>query len=164
MRRAWGPLHGVMLHHTASGEGPGISRYVRRGTKALPGPLCHGLIHKSGEVELIGWGRANHAGWGDWRVLGAVIREDARLPKPGRGSADGNRYFVGFECVNWGDGDDCWPDVQVEAMARASAAVCRVYGWSERSVIGHKEWTSRKIDPRGVSMGDIRCRVKELLR
>ncbi|MQT03211.1 N-acetylmuramoyl-L-alanine amidase, partial [Streptomyces jumonjinensis] len=26
------------------------------------------------------------------------------------------------------------------AVEKASAAICRAYGWSQRSVIGHKEW------------------------
>ena len=45
------------------------------GYASLPGPLCHGVIDKKGEVHLVGNGRANHAGLGDDDVLRAVINE-----------------------------------------------------------------------------------------
>jgi hypothetical protein len=156
---AWGPLNGVMIHHTASGDGQGIVDVCSAGRSDLPGPLCHGVIHKDGTVTLVGWGRANHAGSGDAAALAAVVAESATHPRPGSGTVDGNARFVGFECVNRGDGKDPWPEVQLDAIARASAAVCRVYGWGEHSVIGHLEWTNQKIDPRGFSMGSMRTRI-----
>ncbi len=110
------------------------------GYAALPGPLCHGVIDKDGTVHLVGNGRANHAGSGDSAVLAAVVSESA-LPRPTRNDADGNTRFYGFECVNLGDGSDPWPDAQLAAIERASAAICRAHGWSSASVIGHKEWT-----------------------
>lgn len=160
---AWGPLNGVMIHHTGSGES-GVLDYVIRGNPpALPGPLCHGLIHKDGLVTLIGWGRTNHAGKGDSDVLAAVVAEKTAYPKPGTGDVDGNPHFVGFECINLGTGKDSWPQVQLDSMARASAAVCRYYGWTRQSVIGHKEWTSLKPDPSGLAMGEFRTAVGGVL-
>ncbi|MER6531146.1 peptidoglycan-binding protein [Streptomyces sp. NPDC001508] len=160
---AWGPLNGVMIHHTASGDGTGIVDLCWSGRSDLPGPLCHGVIHKDGTVTLVGWGRANHAGVGDQAALTAVINESTAHPAPGRGTVDGNARFVGFECVNRGDGDDPWPEAQLDAIARASAAVCRFYGWSADSVIGHKEWTNQKVDPRGFTMASMRGRVMKRL-
>ncbi|MFF2650612.1 N-acetylmuramoyl-L-alanine amidase [Streptomyces sp. NPDC058045] len=159
----WGPLNGVMIHHTASGDGKGIVDLCYSGRADLPGPLCHGVIHKNGEVTLVGWGRANHAGTGDADALDAVINESAHHPKPGRGTVDGNSRFVGFECVNRGDGKDPWPEAQLVAIARAAAAVCRHYGWGEHSVIGHLEWTNQKIDPAGFSMNSMRDRIAAVL-
>lgn len=161
-RRKWGPLNGVMVHHTASGE-QGIVGMCERGHSGLPGPLCHGIIHKTGRLTLVGWGRANHAGLGDARVLRAVIAEAGKRPKPGRGTVDGNPHFVGFECVNLGNGKDPWPAEQYDAAVRAAAAVCRVYGWNANSVIGHLEWTSQKIDPKGFSMAKFRRDVQKRL-
>ncbi|KUO12131.1 peptidoglycan-binding protein [Streptomyces sp. DSM 15324] len=156
---SWGPVNGVIIHHTVSS---GTTRSVEmcfHGYPALPGPLCHGVIAKDGTVHLVGNGRANHAGSGDGAVLEAVVAERATLPAPHRNDTDGNVHFYGFECVNLGDGRDPWPEVQLEAMVRAAAALCRAHGWSERSVIGHKEWTNTKVDPRGFSMANFRSRV-----
>ncbi|MEU3945469.1 LysM peptidoglycan-binding domain-containing protein [Streptomyces sp. NPDC029526] len=158
----WGPVHGVMIHHTVT---KGTQRTVdicRHGYAALPGPLCHGVIAKDGTVYLVGYGRANHAGSGDDDVLRAVIGEKA-LPVDDEANTDGNRHFYGFECENLGDGEDPWPAVQLEAIERAAAAVCRHHGWNERSVIGHLEWQPGKVDPRGFTMTSMRSRVAKRL-
>ncbi|WP_406439433.1 peptidoglycan-binding protein [Streptomyces sp. NBC_00631] len=161
---AWGPVNGVIIHHTVtSGTSTSVSMCFA-GRSDLPGPLCHGVIAKDGTVHLVGNGRANHAGSGDGDVLAAVIAESAALPAPNQNNTDGNVHFYGFECVNLGDGKDPWPDVQLDAMVRASAALCRAHGWSARSVIGHKEWTNTKIDPRGFAMADFRSRVAARLQ
>ncbi|MCZ7414323.1 peptidoglycan recognition protein family protein [Streptomyces sp. WMMC897] len=164
---AWGPVHGVMVHHTVTSGTQRTVDICRRGYSGLPGPLCHGVIAKDGTVYLVGYGRANHAGKGDDDVLAAVIAERT-LPADNEANVDGNARFYGFECENLGDGKDPWPAEQVEAAVRASAAICRAHGWGQAgdtSVIGHSEWQPGKIDPRGpgVSMPDIRRRVAERL-
>lgn len=163
---AWGPVNGVMIHHTVSSGSAASVALCRDGYAALPGPLCHGVIDKAGTVHLISAGRANHAGGGDPAVLRRVVAEDYgdRPPAPrahdgSAGAVDGNARFYGFECVNLGDGKDPWPDAQLEAIERASAALCRAHGWSARSVIGHAEWSAAKIDPRGFTMPSMRTRV-----
>jgi LysM repeat protein len=158
----WGPVHGVMIHHTVT---KGSSRTVdicRTGYASLPGPLCHGVITKDGRVHLVGYGRANHAGSGDDDVLRAVIGERA-LPSDNETGSDGNRYFYGFECENLGDGRDPWPAAQLLAIERAAAAVCRHHGWDAESVIGHLEWQPGKVDPRGFTMSSMRERVTKRL-
>jgi hypothetical protein len=165
---AWGPVHGVMVHHTVTSGTAKTVAICRDGYAALPGPLCHGVVAKDGTVHLVGYGRANHAGLGDDDVLQAVVAEKA-LPADNEANTDGNRHFYGFECENLGDGKDPWPAVQVEAMVRAAAALCRAHGWGEdgdTSVIGHKEWQPGKVDPAGpgVSMPNIRARVAERLK
>jgi hypothetical protein len=159
----WGPVHGVMIHHTATPGGSDRNVTVcRDGYSGLPGPLCHGVITKDGRVHLIGYGRANHAGLGDDDVLRAVIAEQA-LPADDETSVDGNRHFYGFECENLGDGEDPWPEAKLEAIERVSAAICRHHGWTARSVIGHLEWQPGKVDPRGFTMGGMRARVEARL-
>ncbi|MEU5580923.1 peptidoglycan recognition family protein [Streptomyces huasconensis] len=165
---AWGPVHGVMIHHTVTRGSKATVDICRDGHSSLPGPLCHGVITKDGQVHLVGWGRANHAGMGDDDVLQAVIDERA-LPADNEANTDGNARFYGFECENLGDGKDPWPVAQVEAIVRASAALSRAHGWGKEgdtSVIGHAEWQPGKVDPRGpgVSMGNIRKRVAERLK
>ncbi|MFF9911732.1 N-acetylmuramoyl-L-alanine amidase [Streptomyces sp. NPDC013457] len=159
----WGPVHGVMIHHTVTRGTANTVRLCRDGHDALPGPLCHGVIAKDGRVHLVGYGRANHAGAGDDEVLRAVIAEQ-RLPPDNEATTDGNRHFYGFECENLGDGRDPWPKVQLEAIEKAAAAVCRVHGWTQRSVIGHLEWQPGKVDPRGFTMASMRARIGERLR
>lgn len=161
----FGPVHGVMLHHTgAYTSAEQMVELCRTGYASLPGPLCHGVIDKQGTVHLVGYGRTNHAGLGDPDVLRAVVREGA-LPRDDQATTDGNRHFYGFECINKGDGKDQWTGVQVEAMVRASAAVLRAHRWGKAgrtSVIGHLEWQPGKPDPFGngfPGLGKVRERV-----
>ncbi|MFJ2949112.1 N-acetylmuramoyl-L-alanine amidase [Streptomyces sp. NPDC087226] len=158
----WGPVHGVMIHHTVTKGSARTVDICRKGYEGLPGPLCHGVITKDGRVHLVGYGRANHAGLGDDDVLRAVIGEKA-LPTDNEANTDGNRHFYGFECENLGDGNDPWPAAQLEAIEKAAAAVCRYHGWNERSVIGHQEWQPGKVDPRGFTMTSMRSRIGDRL-
>ena len=157
-----------MIHHTVTSGTDASVELCYEGYSGLPGPLCHGVVDKTGRVHMVGHGRANHAGSGDSDVLAAVIAERS-LPAANETDADGNSRFYGFECINRGDQRDPWPEAQLDAVARAAAAICRAHGWTERSVIGHAEWQPGKVDPRGpgknaaAMMRDIRARVGRLL-
>ncbi|MFE7398861.1 N-acetylmuramoyl-L-alanine amidase [Streptomyces sp. NPDC057557] len=166
---AWGPLNGSIVHHTVTKGTASTVAMVRDGYASLPGPLCHGMIAKDGTVHMVGWGRTNHAGGGDPTVLARVVAEDygTRPPTPTKGNSngtDGNRHFYGWECENLGDGKDPWPAAQYDAIVRVQAALCRAHGWTAKSVIGHLEWSSDKVDPRGFSMADLRADVAERLK
>ncbi|MFD7769869.1 N-acetylmuramoyl-L-alanine amidase [Streptomyces sp. NPDC059787] len=159
----WGPMHGVMIHHTgAYSTESGMVSLCYNGHSTLPGPLCQSVIDRAGAVHMVGWGRANHAGSGDSDVL-AAVKAERSLPVDNEADTDGNRHFYGAELINHGDGKQAWPAAQVEAAARWAAALCRAHGWNERSVIGHKEWQPGKPDPRGIDMDDFRARVAQLL-
>ncbi|TXS55239.1 peptidoglycan-binding protein [Streptomyces sp. t39] len=158
----WGPVEGVMIHHTVTSGTASSVELCYNGHSSLPGPLCHGVIAKDGTVYLVGNGRANHAGLGDDDVLRAVVDERA-LPADDEANTDGNRHYYGFEAVNLGDGKDPWPEAQLEAIEKASAAICRAHGWSQRSVIGHLEWQPGKVDPRGFTMDAMRDRIRQRL-
>lgn len=165
----WGPVNGVVIHHTVTSGSARTVEMCRTGDSALPGPLCHGVITKDGRVHLVGYGRANHAGGGDPAVLAQVVAESYGVApsKPTKGNLDGidgNRHFYGFECENLGDGKDPWPAAQLLAIEKVSAAICRYHGWSEKSIIGHLEWSNTKIDPRGFTMPWMRARVAALLK
>ncbi len=151
----WGPVHGVMLHHTAGRDSLAVCRH---GLPDLPGPLCVGLIAKDGTLHLVGYGRTNHAGNGSSAVLDAVRTSKAPPSRPGPDAVDGNARFYGFEIENLGTGRDPYPAAQLDTVERLSAAVCRAHGWTGASVIAHKEWTRRKIDP-SFSMPVMRGRV-----
>lgn len=166
--KTFGPVHGVMIHHTAAHN---IYNYIWSGSASLPGPLAHAYIDKAGVVWMASAGRANHAGGGDPDVLNSVITESYMtrppIPKYGegdRGAVDGNDCFYGFECENLGDGKDPWPHVQYVAMVRAAAAICRHYGWTAKSAIGHLEWSHYKIDPKGFGMVTFRADLTACLR
>lgn len=173
---AWGPVHGIMHHHTVSSDKDpsrptGSVELCRAGHSTLPGPLCHGVIAKDGTVYLVGYGRANHAGGGDPNVLQAVKDEryTDRPPVPqvaNSAGVDGNPHFYGFESINLGDGKDPWPAAQVDAMVRVSAAISRAHRWQHQSSIAHREWKNDKPDPKGPGMPDMptfRARIKERL-
>lgn len=147
----WGPVHGVMIHHTVTSGAAKTVALCQSGHSTLPGPLCHGVITKDGRVHLVGYGRANHAGLGDPDVLQAVIAERA-LPLDDEATTDGNRHFYGFECENLGDGQDPWPSAQILAIEQVAAAICRHHGWGAESVIRHLDWQPGKIDPLGPGM------------
>lgn len=159
---AWGPVNGVMIHHTVTKGTDASVALCYDGHSTLPGPLCHTVGAKDGTLHMVGHGRANHAGNGDDDVLQAVIAE-LKIPADNEANVDGNRHFYGLEMVNLGDGRDPWPEAQIDAAARWAAAHCRAHGWNERSVIGHLEWQPGKIDPRGFTMDSFRARVKTLL-
>lgn len=159
---AWGPVNGVMIHHTA-GVGGHILDLCYDGTGSLPGPLCHAVAAKSGTIHLVGNGRANHAGTIAQNAHLAVLNEDSDHPRPDvREPVDGNARYYGIEIENRGDGDDPYPDGQYDQVVRWAAAICRAHGWTADSVIGHKEATRRKIDP-SFDMEAFRAAVAERL-
>lgn len=147
----WGPMNGVMIHHTA-GVAPSDGQIVWSGRSDLPGPLAHGYLAKDGTVTMTANGRANHAGGGSAAVLAAVVAESSPLPAThfhdgSSGAVDGNAHFYGLEISNLGNGKDPYSAEQYDAAVKWAAAICRHHGWTERSVIGHKEWSDWKSDP-----------------
>lgn len=174
----WGPVNGSVVHHTGpySTEAQ-ILGYVWSGDANLPGPLCTGLIGKKGDVYLVGNGRANHAGGGDPKVLAAVTAENYGDYPPAThehqgsaGAVDGNSHFYGWECVNSGDGKEVWPAAQYIAIVKVQAAIIRAHrakgdnwGTGGKSIIGHKEWSDWKQDPRGIDMAKMRKDVAACL-
>ncbi|MFJ3283383.1 peptidoglycan recognition protein family protein [Streptomyces halstedii] len=160
---AWGPVHGVYIHHTA-GVGAGLADYCYNGSPDLPGPVCHGFASKSATVYLIGHGRVNHAGGIARNAFNAALDENSTHPRPDVAEPiDGNVHFYGLEIENKGDGKDPYPTEQYDQAVRWAAAHCRFHGWSADSVIGHKEATRRKIDP-SFAMGGFRADVAERLK
>ncbi|GGX26911.1 peptidoglycan recognition protein family protein [Streptomyces chryseus] len=160
-RGPWGPVHGVMIHHTVSAGTENSVALCYNGHSTLPGPLCHSVGAKDGRVFMVGNGRANHAGNGDDDVLGAVL-DERKLPADDEANTDGNRHFYGIELVNLGDGKDPYPPAQYDAAVRWAAGICRKHGWTSASVIGHREWQPGKIDP-VFSMDTFRADVDKRL-
>ncbi|CAO0836158.1 hypothetical protein SMICM17S_07165 [Streptomyces microflavus] len=144
---AWGPVHGVVIHHTV-GTDPLAVCYG--GMKGLPGPLCHKHLAKSGVASMLSAGRANHAGTFAQNAYSAMLNESSTHPRPSCSEpVDGNRYTYGIEIENLGNGKDFYTKKQYDAAVRWAAAICRFHGWGARSVIGHKEGTTRRSTPKG---------------
>lgn len=102
------------------------------GRPDLDGPLCNTALDATGKVWLVSAGRANHAGVGSWRGL------------------VGNSTVWGTEAQNAGTGSQVWPDAQVDAYVRLSAALAEYFGFTAEMVCRHAEWApTRKIDPAG---------------
>lgn len=161
----WGPMNGVMIHHTGSDTTDPLG-YVRNvlwsGYSTLPGPLCHSGIDASGRVYLTGYGRANHAGGGDPNSLNSVVNESFSgelKPRVGNSNGvDGNSHFYGVEVMY--SGGHAMAAAQRDAAIRWAAALCKAHGWSAKSVIGHREWSSDKWDPGAESMDQFRRDVQ----
>lgn len=159
--RAFGPVHGVVIHHTAGRDSLAL---CYAGTAGLPGPLCHTHLAKDGIASMLSAGRANHAGSFAANAHAAVLAESSVHPRPDAAEpVDANDLYYGIEIENLGDGRDPYPTVQYDAAVRWAAALCRAHGWSADSVIGHREGTRRKVDPT-FSMEVFRAAVAERLK
>lgn len=137
---------GVVCHHTASAAGsdhPALG-IVTHGRSDLPGPLAQVLLARNGDAYIVASGRANHAGSGGYRGL------------------YGNSSVLGIEAENNGVGEP-WSQNQIRSYHRICAAMCSAIGRDASWVCGHKEWTSRKIDPAGINMNDFRVFVQQVI-
>lgn len=143
---------GLIFHHTASnpigGNHPALG-VVTHGRSDLPGPLSQFLVGRDGTVFIVASGRSNHAG------LGGPIK--------GIPLDSGNSFLLGVECENSGIGEP-WLEKQKEAIATLFAVLCDRGEWSPEMIIGHKEYTSRKIDPHGIELGAFRTRVTKRMK
>lgn len=143
----WQPS-GVVLHHTANGGAPGdapsLAWVVRN--KYAPVRACHLLIGRSGLVYLVYALGCYHAGMGGpLKVAGTSIPRD-----------QGNRYLYGIEMESKGTDPsmtagahepDGFTPAQVDAAARAAAALVKLLGRDESAVIRHRDWAPhRKSD------------------
>lgn len=149
----WGPVHGLMLHHTGS-DSEDQRELLYSGRPDLEGPLSQYGIAQDGTFWLIGHGRANHAGKGDPDVLRAIIKENYGDDPPvdNEATEDGNVHFFGIEI--WYSGSHPMTNAQLRTVHLASAAILDFYNWKKQSVIAHGEWQPGKWDP-GYSSGKM---------
>lgn len=140
---------GVMWHHTAtpaSWSSRQLTNLLVRGHATLRGPLCQLQLNRDGVYIVIAAGRGNHAGSGSWPTI--------RL---------GNTQTIGIEAANDGVGEP-WPQEQVDAYIIGTAALLQHMGQPVENVLGHKEWApSRKIDPRGLDMDEMRAKIQAVI-
>ncbi len=121
--------------------------------------VCNLTIRGSGIVVVLNAGYAYDSGNGDRKVLDAV-RNDQPAPAPTdtydnlghpagpNPGITGNPWFIDIEVQHLGNGDPIHPP-QREALITANRAICDRMGWNpETRLLGHREWTKRKVDPR----------------
>ena len=160
-------LLGVMWHHTGPGTGDWLNEYIARNPRLSHGLSAHAVVHEDGRIVLTArhpYDVAWHAGSSRVAKLHiARLRRSSsvkpartllRIPKHRdasnkRGSM--NSVTVGFEAV----GDEKYTEPQYDSMIWLSATVYRqiMVNWRGRSrprhfMIGHHEFTTRKVDPR----------------
>lgn len=154
---------GLVNHHTAGPAWYPVSKLVNK---------CNLYVDPAGTVYLLSLGYQADSGMGDPNVLYRVRNRLPVEPPQDHVAADrinGNPWFVDVEVGHPGDGSDI-PAPQRESLLLVDAAVCDMLGLDPQSqLIGHREWTRRKVDPLwsvdGVPdlMEDIRLDVVELM-
>lgn len=167
---AFDDIRGLMIHHTGSdSQSDSYLDWIftdGRASEGIPAPLCHVSTDMDGDVWVGAIGRANHAGKGSSSTLNAVTAENYRGFSaeigPGPDNTDGNAHFYGNE-VRYDGGQPMAPQ-QYASAVRWAAAICDHYGWTALSVIGHREWTTRKNDPGLCPMAKFRTDVAVLLK
>lgn len=150
----WAPSGG-MIHHT----GPPVPFAVEALYPAPHGTLGGGRIKANfnvkpdGTVHVIAAGACTYAsGPGNT----TTVLKETRLNIAPSGTAStrrlgdtggGNRHFVNCEADHLGDGS-IMTAVQERAVIKAYNAIFRNFGWPAARLVGHCEWTTRKVDPR----------------
>jgi N-acetyl-anhydromuramyl-L-alanine amidase AmpD len=130
-----GMTRGVLCHHTAgpkTGNMPSLDTLIN-GRPDLPGPLAHLGLGRDGTFYVLAAGRCDHAGTGAWQ-----------------GVTTGNSSFIGIEAENAGSPDEPWPEEQIDAFQRGTAAILAHLGRGVEWCAGHKEYAlpaGRKVDP-----------------
>ena len=138
---------GSVLHHTAIPSDDPYRTHLkaaRKGRRDLSGPLYHFMVGpQSGRIDLITEGRANHAGKGSWP---ASVAQGANVRV-------GNRHTYGI-CLALDGVGEVSTERGVRSVVVLQAVLALAGGFSPKAIIGHSEWTDRKIDPAGPIKAD----------
>lgn len=162
---------GIMIHHTGSDLGQNSEDYnyflfvKGRPAEGIPGPLCNEATEMDGDVIQGATGRCNHAGAGSRNTLDIVTAGKMPLSyeqKPGPDAINGNDFYYANE-VKY-DGGQPMTIPARRSVVLASAARCDFHGWNSGHVLGHKEHTGRKDDPRNEYMFKLRVDIGRTLQ
>ena len=142
---------GVVAHHTASATTASTlasRNVVLRGRTGIPGPLAQVFVARDGTVEILSYGRANHAGLGGpWR----------NVPKD-----SGNQYLIGVEVDNNGTTEK-YSSHLLRTTHLVYAALLIALKRDASWLLGHKEWApGRKVDPK-LDMNELRMDVAKVI-
>ena len=171
--QGWGPLYGFLVHNFASDISDASSLdYLDRGDDArnLPGPLSQFAIADDGQVWIMGWGAANHAGTVDSDTHALIVKDAMprdRDVKPNTsgsstsGTVKGGPRYVGVEMLYGNKGPT---RAQRASCVRLAAAMADMLGGTGGSVAGHRECTTTRSDPQFMPMGPFRREVDALIK
>lgn len=157
---------GGMVHHwgseaARSGDVQAGHSYPRSqgGLRTDERIVDNWFVDQDGTIYLIAAGAANYSSCYGIRQVLDEVRND-RWPggtAHERGftnnSICGNKYFWNVEVEHPGDGSPM-PDIQEVSIAILVASMAQALGQSIDQVIGHSEWTPRKVDPRWEGPGN----------
>lgn len=154
----YGPIWGVMVHHTGNANADAMS--IRNGRPDLEGPLSNLHIAQDGTVTIVAAGVCWHAGMGSY---------------PGIPTNGANQVVIGIECAWPRDTSitpatqtrERWPDAEIISMRDTVAAILTKLGYNSSRVIGHKEWAGAaqgKWDPGNINMNWFRAEVGKAMR
>ena len=171
--RRHGALNGkiIVVHDSVTGSmsDERAAQFCADGRSDLAGPLYECLIGQDGQAHLIAFGVTWNAGRGNAARMnlarGGQMPLDRELARPTSDNTGGaNAIAHGIAYTTAGAGP--YSGAQAAAGQRVIAAYCRAEGWSPRggagSVIGHGEYSSRKVDPK-LDMGTLRTQVERVL-
>jgi len=161
-RNVYSPI-GILNHHTAPPNPYPVERLYSK---------CNLFIARNGNVHVVSGGYQYDSGKGSPKVLAEVVNGSF----PGGRAVDrgiqrdpyvsGNPYFIDIEVDHPGDGSPL-PAVQFDALVLSDAAILLHKNWGVQQLLGHSEWTPRKIDPRWDGswkpMPGIRLAVQEAM-
>ena len=168
--RLWNPIAG-MIHHTASAPPHPVEELYRTRKRKYSGPRrikCNFNVKDTGVIHVIAAGCCSYATGPGSRIVLDEIRRDVvpRGPAHERDLPDdhgpGNLHFVNCEADHPGGGE-AMPEEQERSIVVAFAAIFREMGLNYHRLIGHNEWTKRKVDPRWNGMKNRTPHLRELL-
>lgn len=159
----FGKMQGIVLHHTVGpgqrkGNMPSLETLVHgRKSPPLAGPLCNQGLAYDGTWETVAAGIAYHAGSGSWPSI-----------------SSGNVNTLGVEIENTGYGPhgkipsgavrEDFTAKQMDAIHYGCAALLKFYKLTPKTLIAHREWTSRKVDPHDMDMDAVRNHVSNIMQ
>jgi len=160
----------IVVHDSVTGsmDDERAANFCATGRSDLAGPLYECLVGQDGTAHLIAYGQSWHGGRGTRARF--ELAAAGKMPLPvelGRAGTDdysgANQRSHGVAFITYGAGP--YSPEQTEAGARVCAAYCQAEGWGQygaASMLGHGEFTSRKIDPQ-MDMGLLRTRTHALV-
>lgn len=140
-----GKVRSIITHHDAADQSPTtFNTVIRDGRAGLPGPLSQFALRRDGTIHVVAAGKSYHAGSNKnpWLY--------------------GNSHSIGIEAGNDGVGEP-WTQRQLDAYVALCAELVKEFGLKPKRVRGHREITSRKIDPAGINMNWFRSRVTQYI-
>jgi len=160
----------IVVHDSVTGSmtDEKAAEFCAVGRSDLKGPLYECLVGHDGVAHLIAFGVTWNAGGGNRarfeQAAAGKMPLNARLGRPGADDYTGaNQRSHAVALVTYGHGP--YSPGQDDGAARVCAAYAQAEGWDQygaTSMIGHGEFSSRKIDPQ-YDMGQLRTRVHALM-